>query len=284
MKFTFIEQHSAEYAVQQLCAVLQVSSSGFYAWRKRPKSQREQANEALVAEIRGLYQRSRETYGSPRIHADLRDMGFQVNRKRVARLMHLHDIRARRKQRYKVTTQPHLSRPVAANLLAQDFSAETINEKWLADITYIDTHEGWLYLAAVLDVYSRTIVGWSMNERLHEKLVEDALLLALGRRDIALDLIHHSDQGSQYTSAAYCALLQANSIQVSMSGVGNCYDNAMMESFFATLKTECVVERFATRSQARQTIFEYIEVWYNRLRRHSALNYLSPVQFEQRIA
>jgi Transposase and inactivated derivatives len=284
MKFTFIEQHSAEYCVQQMCDVLQVSSSGFYAWRKRPKSQREQANEALVVEIRGLHQRSRETYGSPRIHADLRDRGFQVNRKRVARLMQLHGIQARRKQHYQVTTQRHPSRPVAPNLLAQDFSAETINEKWVADITYIDTHEGWLYLAAVLDVYSRTIVGWSMNEHLHEKLVEDALLMALGRRDIARDLIHHSDQGSQYSSAAYCALLQANGIQVSMSGVGNCYDNAMMESFFATLKTECVVERFATRWQARQTIFEYIEVWYNRLRRHSALNYLSPVQFEQRIA
>lgn len=284
MKFAFIEHHRGEYGVQQMCAVLQVSSSGFYAWRKRPKSQREQVNESLIAEIRGFHQRSRATYGSPRIHADLQDTGWVVNRKRVARLMRLHGLRAQRKQQYKVTTQRHEPRPVMPNLLVQDFTAETCNAKWLADITYIDTCEGWLYLGAVLDVYSRRIVGWSMSERLQEKLVEDALLMALGRRTIASTLIHHSDQGSQYTSAAYLALLQANGIQVSMSGVGNCYDNAMMESFFATLKTEGVIERFATRSQARQTIFEYIEVWYNRLRRHSALGYLSPMQFEQRVA
>lgn len=279
-----IEQHRAEYSVQQMCAVLQVSSSGFYAWCKRPKSQREQANEVLIAEIRAFHQRSRETYGSPRIHADLRETGFVVNRKRVARLMHLHGIRARGKQRYQVTTKRYESRPVVPNLLAQDFTAQACNEKWLTDITCIDTQEGWLYLAAVLDVYSRRIVGWSMSERLQEKLVEETLRMALGQRNSASDLIHHSDQGSQYTSEAYQALLQANGIQVSMSGVGNCYDNAMMESFFATLKTEGVVQGFATRLQARQTAFEYIEVWYNRLRRHSALDYLSPVQFEQRVA
>lgn len=284
MKFAFIDQHRAAYSVQQMCDVLQVSSSGFYAWCKRPISQREQANEELVVEIRRLHQRSRETYGSPRIHADLRDKGFQVNRKRVARLMRVNGIRARRKQPYKVTTKRHETRPVMPNLLAQDFTAHAANEKWLADITYIDTHEGWLYLATVLDVYSRQIVGWSMSDRLQEKLVEDALLMALGRRNLTSDLLHHSDQGSQYTSKAYLALLQAHGIHVSMSGLGNCYDNAMMESFFATLKTECVVERFATRLQARQTIFEYIEVWYNRDRRHSALGYLSPVQFEQRVA
>jgi transposase InsO family protein len=256
MKFAFIDQHRDAYSVQQLCAVLQVSSSGFYAWCKRPISQREQANEKLVVEIRGLHQCSRETYGSPRIHADLHDRGIFLNRKRVARLMRINGIQARRKQRYKITTQRRETRPVAPNLLAQDFKAANVNQKWLADITYIDTREGWLYLATVLDVYSRQIVGWSMSDRLQEKLVEDALLMALGRRKLGSDLLHHSDQGSQYTSAAYLALLQANAIHVSMSGGGNCYDNAMMESFFATLKTECVVERFATRLQARQTIFE----------------------------
>lgn len=284
MRFAFIDQHRAAYSVQQMCDVLQVSCSGFYAWCKRPISQREQANEELVVEIRRLHQRSRETYGSPRIHADLRDMGFFVNRKRVARLMRINGIQARRKQHYKITTKRHETRSVAPNLLAQDFKAASVNEKWLADITYIDTHEGWLYLATVLDVYSRQIVGYSMSNRLQEQLVEDALLMALGRRNLGSDLLHHSDQGSQYTSEAYLALLQAYGIHVSMSGVGNCYDNAMMESFFATLKTECVVECFATHLQARQTIFEYIEVWYNHYRRHSALGYLSPVQFEQRIA
>jgi len=210
--------------------------------------------------------------------------GWGVNRKRVARLMHLHGLRARRKQRYQVTTKRHEARPVVANVLAQDFTAQACNEKWLADMTYIDTHEGWLYLATVLDVYSRRIVGWSMGDRLQASLVEDALRMALGQRTLTPELLHHSDQGSQYTSEAYRTLLQDNAIHVSMSGVGNCYDNAMMESFFATLKTECVVQRFATRLQARQTLFEYIEVSYNRCRRHSALDYLSPVQFEQRTA
>lgn len=284
MKFGFIEQHRAEHEVRAMCQVLQVSTSGFYAWRKRPKSQREQTNEALVDEIRRFHQRSRQTYGSPRIHADLRAMGWRVNRKRVARLMRRHGLRARCKQRFQTTTHRSPRHPVAPNLVAQDFRATRMNATWLADITYIDTHEGWLYLAAILDVYSRQIVGWSMSERLQETLVEDALHMALGRRCLTSDLIHHSDQGSQYTSAAYRTVLQANGIQVSMSGAGNCYDNAMMESFFATLKTECVFERFATRFLARQTIFEYIEVWYNRLRRHSALDYLSPLQFEQRSA
>lgn len=208
-------------------------------------------------------------------------MGFKVGRKRVARLMRLNGIRARQKRRYKTTTKRDPFRLAAPNLLQQEFGADAINEKWLADITYIDTREGWLYLAAVLDAHSRKIVGWSMSTRLHKKLVEDALKMGLGRRTITGQLIHHSDQGSQYTSADYQTLLAENQIQVSMSGTGNCYDNAMMESFFGTLKTECVVERYVTRQQARQDIFEYIEVWYNRQRRHSALDYLSPVQFEQ---
>lgn len=207
-----------------------------------------------------------------------------MNRKRIARLMRLNGIQAKRKQGYKVTTQRNPSVEPAPNRIAQDFQAQRANEKWLADITYIATREGWLYLAAILDVYSRKIVGWSMSTRLQNQLVQDALFMAVGRRNLTSGLVHHSDQGSQYTSHEFIALLKQHGIEVSMSGVGNCYDNAMMESFFATLKTECVTGRFETRQVARQTLFEYIEVWYNRCRRHSALGYLSPEQYEQQVA
>ena len=284
MTFQFIANHRDEFCVGRMCEVLAVSNSGFYAWLKREPSVRQQENEALVVGIRQIYEFSRETYGSPRIHAELRASGQEVSRKRIARLMRLHGIQAKRKQRYKTTTQRDPAREPAPNLIAQSFNAEGANEKWLADITYIDTREGWLYLAAILDVYSRKIVGWSMSERLHKQLVEDALRMAVGRRDPQGQLIHHSDQGSQYTSHDFLALLQQYDIQVSMSGVGNCYDNAMMESFFATLKTECVTQQLASRQQARQVIFEYIELWYNRCRRHSALGYLSPEQYEQQVA
>ena len=284
MKFEFIKHHRDEFPVRVMCHLFGVSSSGFYGWLKRPVSQRELDNQHLLAHIEYFHQRSRQTYGSPRIHADLQDRGMAASRKRVARLMRLHGIRPRQKRRFKVTTKADPTRSVMPNLLAQDFSAEAINEKWVADITYIATGEGWLYLGAILDVYSRQIVGWSMSAHLHKKLVEDAFKMAIGKRSISGKLIHHSDKGSQYTSHDYLKLLKDNHIQVSMSGTGNCYDNAMMESFFATLKTECAFERYNTRPEARQSIFEYIEVWYNRLRRHSALGYLSPEQFEQPVA
>lgn len=284
MTYEFIASHRDEYCVSRMCDVLGVSSSGFYAWQDREPSMRAQENAALVIDIRQVFDHSRHTYGSPRIHAELQSMGRSVSRKRVARLMRINGIQAKRKQRYKTTTKRNPSVDPAPNLIAQDFSASVANDKWVADITYIDTHEGWLYLAAILDVYSRKIVGWSMSNRLQKHLVEDALHMAVGRRDLRGGLVHHSDQGSQYTSHDFFTLLQRHDIQVSMSGVGNCYDNAMMESFFATLKTECVTERFDTREQARQLIFEYIEVWYNRCRRHSALDYLSPEQYEQRAA
>ena len=284
MTFEFIAAHRDEYRISRMCDVLGVSSSGFYAWQDREPSIRDQENAGLVIDIRQVFDRSRQTYGSPRIHAELQAMGWSVSRKRVARLMRINGIQAKHKQRYKTTTKRNPSVDPAPNLIAQDFNAQVANDKWVADITYIDTREGWLYLAAILDVYSRKIVGWSMSERLQKHLVEDALRMAVGQRDLQGGLVHHSDQGSQYTSHDFLALLQQYDIQVSMSGVGNCYDNAMMESFFATLKTECVTERLETRQQARQLIFEYIEVWYNRYRRHSALGYLSPEQYEQRAA
>ena len=284
MKFAFIERHRDAFSIVQMCEILRVSNSGFYAWLEREPGRREQENRCLTEQIRVLHQRSRQTYGSPRIHADLQEMGQGISRKRVARLMREAGIQARRKQGYKVTTKRNEAHTAVPNLLAQDFRAETVNETWLADITYIDTQEGWLYLAAILDVYSRKIVGWSMSTHLQKQLVEDALKMAVGQRDIPQGLRHHSDQGSQYTSYAFLKLLAQHDIQVSMSGAGNCYDNAMMESFFATLKTECVTASFQTRQQARQMIFEYIEVWYNRHRRHSALGYLSPEQYEQQVA
>lgn len=282
MKFAFIAEHVKEFPVKLMCRVLGVSRSGYYAWKDRPPSRRAQESARLLGLIRQFHKRSRATYGSPRIWADLRDeLGFRCSRKRVARLMRLNGIRARYRRRYRATTRAAVGRPVAPNLLAQDFTATRLNEKWLADITYIDTHEGWLYLASILDVFSRRIVGWSMGTRLHRQLVENALYMAVGRRRFTGDLLHHSDRGSQFTSHDYLDLLESYGITVSMSRSGNCYDNAMKESFFATLKTECADARFPTRRAARQAIFEYIELWYNRQRRHSALGYLSPEAFEQ---
>lgn len=281
MKFAFIAEHREEFSVYRMCELLDVSRSGFYGWLEREPGQREQDNEALLLEIQHIYEHSRATYGSPRIYAQLRAEGKSVSRKRVARLMKINGMQAKRKQGYKTTTTRNPDATPAPNLIAQEFKADRVNEKWLADITYIDTCEGWLYLAAILDVYSRKIVGWSMSHGLQKQVVEDALIMAVGRRDLQTPLIHHSDQGSQYTSHDFVKLLQQYNIDVSMSGVGNCYDNAMMESFFATLKTECVTHRFDSRLEARQIIFEYIELWYNRSRLHSALDYLSPEEFEQ---
>lgn len=280
MKFAFIADHREAYPVRLMCRVLGVSTSGFYAWQGRPACQRQQANQRLLTEIQAIHERSRQTYGSPRVHAELRARGVVCSRGRVARLMRTNGIVARRRKRYKVTTQVDARRPVAPNVLARDFTADRPNAKWLADITYIDTYEGWLYLAALMDVYSRRIVGWSMQIHMRSELSEDALLMALGQRKLVDDLLHHSDRGSQYTSGAYQTLLTQAQITASMSGAGSCYDNAMMESFFATLKAECADHRFATRAAARQAIFEFIEVWYNRQRRHSALNYLTPAEFE----
>lgn len=268
--------------MSRMCAVLGVSLSGYYDWRQRPPSQRQQANEALLMAIRREHEASRQSYGSPRIQAALQQRGIQVGRKRVARLMRINGLVGTTPRRKRpVTTQRAPGALAAPNLLAQDFTASRPDEKWLADLTYIDTAEGWLYLALVMDLFTRTIVGWSMADHRQAVLVEQALLMALGRRLPDDDLLHHSDQGSQYTSALIQALLAQHHIQVSMSGVGNCYDNAPMESFIGKLKTERVTYQFATRVAARQVIFEYIEVWYNRQRLHSSLGYISPVAFER---
>jgi putative transposase len=266
-----------------MCRVLQVSVSGYYAWRKRGLSQRAAANVGLLEAIKCAHHTSRQTYGSRRVTAALRQQGVVCNRKRVARLMRLSQLRGcERRKRRVVTTQVGLDNPVAANVVQRDFSAPAPNRLWLGDITYIPTREGFLYLASLEDVFSRKIVGWAMDEHMEHSLVQQALQMALSQRQPGSDLLHHSDRGSQYTSRDYQAQLTQHHITVSMSGVGKCYDNAMKESFFATLKTECVTDLFDTRSQARSTIFEYIEVFYNRQRLHSALGYRSPEQFEQR--
>lgn len=289
MIFRFIQDHRHEFAVTMMCRVLGVSRSGYYAWQKRPISQREQVNlgaaarlcSHLVKEIWKAYKASRQTYGSPRITAELRACGIVCGRHRVARLMRLHSIRPKRKRRFKVTTDSAHSRPVAPNLLKQQFRAQRINQTWLADVTYIPTAEGWLYLATVLDLYSRRIVGWSMKARLTSHLTIDALSMALHHRRPPKELIHHSDRGSQYVSDDYQALINDYTILPSMSNTGNCYDNAPMESFFSTLKQELVHHRhYQTRAEARLDIFDYLEVFYNRIRRHSSLQYLSPVDFE----
>ena len=275
--------HESEHDVKRMCRVLGVSRSGYYAWRSRPKSERTQASDKLLVRIREEYWLSRKTYGSPRIHAALRKKGVHCSRKRVARLMRLGQIVARKaRRRIPHTTQRDPKALPAPNVLNQDFSSPAPDRKWVGDITYIDTAEGWLYLAAVLDLFSRRVVGWAMDEQMETSLVQNAWKMAISQRNPSTELLHHSDQGSQYTSDLYQRSLATHHCQVSMSRVGNCFDNAAMESFFSTLKAECADHQFDTRAQARTTIFEYIEAWYNRQRLHSTLNYLSPVEFERK--
>jgi putative transposase len=282
MRYQYIREHRQEFSVKRMCQLLGVTRSGSYAWQPEKPGPRELENRGLAEQIRVEYKLSRQTYGSPRIWKSLVDQGIACGRHRIARLMRREGIRPpRRVRRYPVTTQPQSGVIPAPNRLNQDFSATKANTKWVSDFTYIDTAEGWLYLAVILDLFSRKVVGWAMSAHMDSTLVETALHMALQTRQPAASLLHHSDQGSQYTSADYQSILTALNIQLSMSRVGNCYDNAVVESFFGTLKAECVTHQFATHVQARTTIFEYIEVWYNRQRLHSTLGYLSPVDFEQ---
>jgi putative transposase len=282
VKFAWIAAHRAEFEIGALCRVLKVSSSGYYAWQKRPASARENRREKLLQEIRRSHQESRQNYGSPRIFEDLKNRDVKVCENTVARLMKKAQIRSKSVKKFvpKTTDSKH-EFAVAENVLDQNFKAEKPDRKWVADITYIETGEGWLYVAAVLDLCSRRVVGWSMAGHLKTGLVEDALRMALTRRTPAPGLLHHSDRGVQYASTQYRNLLKAHGVECSMSRTGNCYDNAVMESFWGTLKTELVYhERYGTRHEARASIFEYIEVFYNRVRRHSSLGYVSPEAFE----
>ena len=265
-----------------MAEVLAVSVSGFYDWLRRSTSKRAQEDETLTEEVIKFHCGSRCTYGSPRIHRDLKSAGYKVGRKRVARLMRAAGLRGKTKRKYKTTTNSNHQRPKAKNLVKQNFSAIAPNALWASDITYIATAEGWLYLAVTLDLFSRKVVGWAFSERLTDDLTRSALKMATRQRSALAGLLHHSDQGSQYASYAFRSELSANGIVQSMSGRGNAYDNAVVESFFATLKTEEVDNNvYKTRQQAKTSIFSYIEGFYNSKRRHSSLNYLSPNDFER---
>jgi len=281
MKYRFIEKNQLWYPVRSQCRALDVSRSGYYAWQAREKRPEDERLWALIEHIRRIHHKSRRTYGSPRVCAELQADGIVCNHKRVARLMRLEGLYGRRKQRKVRTTDSKHSFPIAHNLLNRQFQSDTPNTKWVADITYIPTCEGWLYLAAVMDLYSRKIVGWSMNAQITADLVENALRMALYERQPDPGLLHHSDRGCQYASEQIRQILAANHIAVSMSRTGNCYDNAVMESFFSTLKCEWVHHQdYQTRMEASRDIFEFIAGFYNNARRHSTLGYLSPNEFE----
>lgn len=280
MRYRFIDGHRRRYPVALMCATLDVSRAGYYAWRRRPPSARAVANAALRQAIEAAYETGRGTYGYRRVHAAV-TRHTPCSRNRVARQMRQIGLRARRNRRYKTTTRANPDRPVVSNRLNREFVAPAPDRKWLSDITYVRTAEGWLYLAVVLDLYSRRVVGWALAPHLKDELTLSALKMALGRRSATTGLLHHSDRGSQYASHHYRRLLAQNAVVASMSRPGNAYDNAPTESFFATLKSELVHHcHFQTRNQARQAIFEYIEVFYNQQRLHSALGYRSPVEFE----
>lgn len=275
--------HHQEYSVTVMCEALEVSVSGYYAWCKREPSQHSREDAELAEKITTTFQKKRCVYGSPRIHAELHAQGIHCARKRVARLMRERELVAKRPRHRTVTTNSEQGAVVAPNLLQQDFHADEPNQKWVSDTTYIWTQEGWLFLAVVLDLFSRMVVGWSMAAVQDAALVINALHMALSRRCPQAGLLLHSDRGSTYTSENYLNLLQQNSIQASMSRTANCYDNAATESFFHSLKGECLDhESFQTRTQARQCTFDYIETFYNRTRRHSTIQYMSPVEFEER--
>jgi putative transposase len=286
MRYQFIREHAMQYPVTLLCQTLQVPRSGYYAWCRCPVSRRAQEDQRLLPLIATLHQLSKQSYGSPRICKMLRAHGETCGRHRIARVMRAHALVGKQRRKYRVTTTDsrHIL-PVAANVLDRHFTPAAPNQAWVSDMTYLPTGEGWLYLATVMDLYSRRIVGWAMSARLDRVLVLEALTAALRDRQPAPGLLHHSDRGSQYASADYQARLAHHGLVPSMSRTGNCWDNAPMESFFHSLKVEWLHDQtFRTRAEARQAIFTYIEVWYNRQRLHSTLGYRSPEQFEQQFA
>jgi len=280
MKYQFIDKYRSVYRVEKMCRILDIGRSSYYTWKHRSKSMRDKENERLVFRIKLVYGESRRIYGSPRITAELRASGVRCGKNRVARLMREHGIMAKTRRRFKITTDSKHNLPIAENLLDQEFTTDAPNKAWAGDITYIWTKQGWMYLAVVLDLFNREVVGWSMKKRMTADIVIEALTMAIKRKRPQTGLIFHSDRGSQYASHDFGRLLEKYNVIQSMSGKGNCYDNAVTESFFHTLKTELVYfERYMTRSEARQSIFEYIEIFYNRIRRHSSIGYVSPVDF-----
>ena len=280
MKFRFISAYRETFKVGRMCSLLNVSRSGYYMWLRRPESRRSRENRALENKIRLLHAASHGIYGAPKIHQDLVDDGVRCGKNRVARIMRKAGIRSRAKKKFKATTNSKHNLPVAPNILNQDFTVDAPDRAWVADITYIATKQGWLYLAVLVDLFNRKVIGWSASPTMTRALAIDALQMALDQRTPNQGLVHHSDRGSQYASADYQKLLSKHDIACSMSRKGNCYDNAVAESFFHLLKTEWVNHhKYLTRSEAISSLFYYIEIFYNRKRRHSALNYLTPQQY-----
>jgi len=283
MKYVFIRDHRGAFPVDLMCRSLEVGSSGFYAWLKRPESPCRRDNLRLLTEIKAVYRKSRKNYGSPRIYAELNETGHTCSRYRVARLMRQHGIVSKHKKKFRVTTNSTHSFPVAENLLQRRFNVSKPSRCWVSDITYVPTLEGWLYLAITLDLFHRKVIGWSMARRITRQLAIDALNMAIKNGCVESGLIHHSDRGFQYASNEFQTLLKANEIRCSMSRKGDCWDNAVAESFFHTLKVELIHGKtYNTRQEAKTAIFEYIEVFYNRQRRHSYLGYLSPDEYEKK--
>ena len=287
MRFVFIHAHARIFHITTMCRVLEVSRAGYYAWRARPLGERVKENRWLRERIREIHQEVRGRYGSPRVHQELRALGIACGKHRVARLMRAEGLRAKSTPRFRVTTRSDHGERVAANVLDRQFAVPTVpapNRVWAADLTYIPTREGWLYLAVILDLASRRVVGWALRTRLDHELALTALRMALVHRR-ARGGLHHSDRGVQYASRPYQQLLKAAGFTPSMSRVGNCWDNAVVESFFATLSKELLVDGiFPSREIASRELFTFIEIWYNRKRRHSALGYHTPVEFEARLA
>jgi putative transposase len=285
VKYAFIREHRRQYTFSRLCAVLGVSTSGYHDWRDRPESHRRQENKRLTAKIACFHQRSRQIYGSPKIHQDLVGVGEACSVNRVARLMRVADIKSKMARKFVITTDSKNTQQPAPDLLQRHFAAERPDTAWVTDTTFISTREGWLYLAVILDLFSRQVIGWAMGNYNNAELVQQALTMALWRRGHARDIIVHSDQGSTYASGTYQQQLRDNGLRCSMSRKGECLDNAVAESFFGSLKNELVHHAdYRTRAEARQSLFEYIEVFYNRQRRHATLNYMTPVDYEARYA
>ena len=283
MSFAFIEAEKASFPIHRMCHALGVSQSGYFAWRGRPACQRQRQDMVYLAHIRTAFTLSNGTYGSPRMHRDLVDDGHRIGRHRTARLMRENGLVARQKRRLKRTTDSEHAWPVAPNLLSQNFETDQPDRKWGADISYIWTAQGWLYLAIVLDLHSRRVIGWATSDRLKRSLAIDALRRAIKNRNPAPGLLHHSDRGSQYCSVDYQAELRKHGILISMSGKGNCYDNSMVETFFKTIKSELIWSvAWQTRQQAENAIARYIDGFYNPVRRHSSLNFQSPIAFERK--
>ena len=282
MRFAFIEAEKAIFPVVVSCAVLGVSRAGFYAWRTRPPAARTIADQRLAIEVAAIFAEKRRRYGSPRMQRELEARGQRVGRMRVARVMRTHGLRARQPRRFRTTTDSQHTLPVAPNVLARRFTVTAPNTVWVSDLTYLWTGEGWLYLLVILDLFSRRVIGWALGDRMTRQLALDALAMTLTHREPPHGLLFHSDRGSQYASTEFSQQLAAHGIAASMSRRGDCWDNAVAESFFSTLKLELVYQTaWLTRAHARRAVFEYLEVFYNGQRLHSALGYRSPIAFER---